>query len=87
MNSFRTKMPGVIVCFVIAVPAWLIGKLIPVIGGPVFSILFGMVITVFWTEKGVFAKGIKFTSKYILQTAVVLLGVGLNLGVILETGV
>lgn len=87
MNSIIAKIPGIIACFAIAVPAWLIGKIIPVIGGPVFSILFGMVLTLFWTEKGVFGKGIKFTSKYILQTAVVLLGFGLNLGVILETGV
>lgn len=87
MNSFIAKIPGIILCFAIAVPAWLIGRFIPVIGGPVFSILFGMVLTLFWTEKGVFGKGIKFTSKYILQTAVVLLGFGLNLGVILDTGV
>lgn len=86
MNSFRAKLPGVALSFVIAVPSWLLGKLIPVIGGPVFSILIGMLITVFWAEKGRFGKGIKFTSKYVLQIAVVLLGFGLNLGVILETG-
>lgn len=86
MNSFRAKLPGLALSFVIAVPSWLLGKLIPVIGGPVFSILIGMLITVFWAEKGRFGKGIKFTSKYVLQMAVVLLGFGLNLGVILETG-
>lgn len=86
MNSFRAKLPGVALSFVIAVPSWLLGKLIPVIGGPVFSILIGMLITVFWAEKGRFGKGIKFTSKYVLQIAVVLLGFGLNLGVVLETG-
>lgn len=87
MNSFKTKLPGLIVCLAIAIPAWLLGKFIPVVGGPVFSILLGMVITLFWTDKGRFGQGIKFTSKYILQMAVVLLGFGLNLGVILDTGV
>lgn len=87
MNSFKAKIPGIVLSFIIAVPSWLLGKFIPVIGGPVFSILIGMLITVFWTEKGHFGKGIKFTSKYVLQMAVVLLGFGLNLGVILETGV
>ena len=86
MNSFKTKLPGLIVCLAIAIPAWLLGKFIPVVGGPVFSILLGMVITLFWTDKGRFGQGIKFTSKYILQMAVVLLGFGLNLGVILDTG-
>lgn len=86
MNSFKTKLPGLIVCLAIAIPAWLLGKFVPVVGGPVFSILLGMVITLFWTDKGRFGQGIKFTSKYILQMAVVLLGFGLNLRVILDTG-
>ena len=50
------------------------------------SILFGMLIALFWSDKGKAASGIKWTSKIILQTAVVLLGFGLNLGVIFETG-
>ena len=50
------------------------------------SILFGMLIALFWSDKGKAAAGIKWTSKIILQTAVVLLGFGLNLGVIFETG-
>jgi len=76
----------ILVCFLIAIPSWLIGKAFPVIGGPVIAILAGMVITCFWTEKGTAESGIKWTSKIILQTAVVLLGFGMNLGVILQTG-
>ena len=45
-----------------------------------------MIITLFWKNKGVFEGGIKFTSKKILQWAVILLGFGLNLGVVLQTG-
>lgn len=86
MVSIRKKIPGVIVCLAIAVPAWLLGKAVPVIGGPVFGILIGMVIALFWENKGSKAEGIKWTSKFILQAAVVLLGFGMNLGVILQTG-
>lgn len=75
-----------LVCFLIAVPSWLLGKKFSIIGGPVIAILAGMVIALFWQNKGSAGKGIKFTSKYILQIAVVLLGFGLNLGVILQTG-
>ena len=74
MDSIRKKIPGVIVCLAIAVPAWLLGKAAPVIGGPVFGILIGMVIALFWENKGSKAEGIKWTSKFILQAAVVLLG-------------
>lgn len=70
----------------IAVPSWLLGKAFPVIGGPVIAILAGMLITLVWTNKGKAEPGIKWTSKIILQTAVVLLGFGMNLGVILQTG-
>ena len=40
----------------------------------------------FWNDKGKAEAGIKWTSKIVLQTAVVLLGFGMNLGVIFETG-
>lgn len=85
-SFFKTKGLGILVCFIIAVPSWLLGKTFPIIGGPVIAILAGMIIATFWNDKGKSAAGIKFTSKFILQTAVVLLGFGLNLNVILQTG-
>ena len=45
-----------------------------------------MVITLFIKDKSAFEAGVKFTSKKILQWAVILLGFGMNLTVILETG-
>jgi uncharacterized integral membrane protein (TIGR00698 family) len=78
--------PGLAVCFAIAIPAWLLGKVFPVVGGAVIAILAGMVITLLWNDKGVCDPGIHWTSKYILQAAVVLLGFGMDLGVILQTG-
>lgn len=86
MEFIRKNHIGILACFGIAGPAWLLGKAFPIIGGPVLSILFGMLIALFWSDKGKAAAGIKWTSKIILQTAVGLLGFGLNLGVIFETG-
>lgn len=86
MQSIKKKLPGTAVCLVIAVPSWLLGKLVPVIGGPVFSILIGMIIALIWTPGETFKPGIGFTSKKVLQSAVVLLGFGLNLSVVLQTG-
>ena len=82
----KKNLPGILVCLAIAVPSWYLGKLFPLIGGAVIAILAGMVITMFRADKGVAESGIKFTSKIILQAAVVLLGFGLNLNVILMTG-
>ena len=86
MQSIKKKLPGTAVCLAIAVPSWLLGKLVPVIGGPVFSILIGMIIALIWTPGETFKPGIGFTSKKVLQSAVVLLGFGLNLSVVLQTG-
>lgn len=85
MDFIKKNLSGILVCFIIAVPAWLLGKAFPVIGGPVIAILTGMLITLIWTDKGKAEAGIKWTSKIILQTAVVLLGFGMNLGVIMKT--
>ena len=86
MRSIEKKIPGIAVCLAIAIPSWLLGRLVPVIGGPVFSILIGMIIALFWTPGAACKTGVSFTSKKILQAAVVLLGFGLNLNVVLQTG-
>ena len=86
MNCMKKNGIGILVCLAIAVPSWLIGKRFPVIGGAVIAIIAGMIAAMFWTDKGKAEAGIKWTSKVILQTAVVLLGFGMNLGVIFQTG-
>ena len=45
MNFLKKNLNGILVCFVIAVPSWLLGKTFPVVGGPVIAILAGMLIT------------------------------------------
>lgn len=86
MRTLKQYLPGLLAVFIIAVPSWLLGKRFPVIGGPVVAILIGMVLTLFWKQKNTAEAGIKWTSRYILQAAVVLLGFGMDLGVILQTG-
>ena len=83
----KEKIKGLLLCMFIAVPAWLLGRKFAVVGGPVISILLGMVIGIFLKNRAPFEAGIKFTSKKILQWAVILLGFGMNLTVIGKTGV
>lgn len=86
MNWIQKNGMGLLVCLVIAVPSWLLGKTFPVIGGAVIAILIGMGLGMVWNDKGKATAGIRFTSKTVLQLAVVLLGFGMNLGVVLKTG-
>ena len=87
MNFTKKHGRGLLLCLFIAIPSWFLGKAFPIISGPVISILAGMVVTLTIKDKTTFEAGIKFTSKKILQWAVILLGFGLNINVILETGV
>jgi uncharacterized integral membrane protein (TIGR00698 family) len=86
MNFVKNNWKGIVLCLCIAIPSWFLGKQFPIIGGAVIAILAGMIVTLFVKNKSPFETGIKFTSKKILQWAVILLGFGLNLNVILQTG-
>ncbi|MEA4854111.1 MAG: YeiH family protein [Christensenella sp.] len=86
MRLMKTKWKGIILCLGISVPAFFLGHLLPVVGGPVFAILIGMVLALLIKNKTPMQQGINFTSKYILQLAVVLLGFGMNLSEILLMG-
>ncbi len=86
MKTLQKNYKGLLLCLAIAIPCWLLGKFFPVIGGAVFAIIAGMIITLFLKDKSTLQPGITFVSKKILQYAVILLGFGLNLSVILKTG-
>ncbi len=86
MAFFNDKGRGLLLCLAVAVPCWFLGKLVPVVGGPVFAILLGMLVAAFWTPAAAYKAGIGFVSKKVLQYAVILLGFGLNISVVLATG-
>ena len=88
IRDFAKTWKGVLFALVIAVPAWLLGKQFEVVGGPVFAILIGMALALLVpAEKGApLTNGVKFTSKKVLQWAVILLGFGLNLTQIAQVG-
>lgn len=86
MNKF---ILGILLCLAIAVPSWLIVMFVPaleVIGAPVIAIIAGMILSLIIKKKDAFTYGIAFTSKKILQYAVILLGFGLNLATIGKVG-
>lgn len=86
MNFLKKNGAGLLLCLIIAIPSWFLGQAVPVIGGPVFAILIGMILTLILTKKEPFTAGVNYTSKKILQAAVVFLGFGMNLTEILAKG-
>lgn len=95
MNFIKKNGIGIIVCAIIAGISTFLASLsignfsFEVIGAPVFSIIFGMIITAvlpkFATKENI-KSGITFTSKKILQWAVIILGFTLNIKTVLSVG-
>jgi uncharacterized integral membrane protein (TIGR00698 family) len=85
-QSFACTTPGVLVCVAIAAAATGLGIAVPLVGGPVFAILLGIVVGNLWRVPDGGRPGIAFCSKKILQLAIIVLGGGLSLLKVYETG-
>ncbi|WP_244834062.1 YeiH family protein [Clostridium sp. BJN0001] len=85
MDFIKKNYQGIALSFLIGLVAWFLGKQFSIIGGPVFGIILGLIIA-FIPRKEYFETGIKFTSKKILQYAIVLLGFSMNLYQIYRVG-
>ncbi len=84
---------GLAFTFLLSVPAYMLGKLFPVIGAPIFGIGIGILIAsiggdryTHLSEHFSLNAGIRYTSKKILQYAIVLLGFEMNLYRLVEVG-
>ncbi len=73
MNYWKERSWGLVLCFLIGILSHLLGKSFPIIGGAVFAILLGMIVGPYFSTREKFQPGIKYTSKKILQYAVILL--------------
>ena len=91
-NWFIKHLPGIAICVVLAVvamafqaveTAW-IGH--PVIEGLVIAILLGMLVRTLVPLDARFQPGISFSAKQVLEFAIVLLGVSINLPALLKAG-
>lgn len=86
MNFIKNNYKGLLLSILLAIPSSILGNKFPIIGGPVFAIILGIILGNLIKNKSPYSNGIRFTSKKILQYAVILLGFGMNLEVVMETG-
>ncbi|HFU3805364.1 TPA: YeiH family protein [Streptococcus suis] len=77
---------GVALCLVLALVGQWLGGVFPLVGGPVFALLIGMSLHSYVARENAFQPGLTFTSKKVLQYAVICLGFGLNLSAVLAVG-
>jgi uncharacterized integral membrane protein (TIGR00698 family) len=79
-------MPGLILAIVVALVALGLGRLMPLVGGPVFGIVLGILIRNLIAPGAQFTPGIQFAGKQILQWSIIALGFGLSLNQVAKTG-
>lgn len=82
------RVPGLLVVLALAAAAVPLGRLVPVIGGPVFGIVLGVLAGLLVPAlRGSWSRpGYEFASKTLLQLSIVVLGTGLSLQQVLRVG-
>lgn len=86
MNWFAKHNPGILLSFLVASIAYGFGLLFPLVGGAVFGILFGITLANIFTIPPKTIPGLNFTSKTVLLWAIIVLGSGLSLRQVYQTG-
>ncbi len=86
MIWIRKNTAGILFSLLLAIAATWLGTMFPIIGAPVFGIVLGIVISNFFGKPEWIKQGVKFTSKKILQYAIIFLGAGLSLNQVWKTG-
>lgn len=85
-ERLRSLAPGLVRTSAVALAAWLLAHVVPLLGAPVLAILLGLVVSLVRRPPPGAAAGIAFSSSVLLQLAIVLLGTGLGLGQLLRVG-
>lgn len=78
--------PGLLLSGTIALIAWQLGHWLPLVGGPVFGIVLGVLVRNTVAPPAACQPGIRFAGKKVLQWSIVALGLGLSLTQVAHTG-
>ena len=84
--TLKQRTPGLLLAIAIALLAVSLGRFAPIVGGPVFGIVLGVAVRNTFSPGALYAPGIQFASKKVLQWSIIALGFGLSLGQIGKTG-
>ncbi len=86
LQVVRAVGPGLLLAVAIAGVASALARALPLIGASVIAILIGIAVRQFARLPDAVAPGVRFASKRVLQTSIVLLGTGLSLAQVWTTG-
>lgn len=81
-----SRRAGLLLVLAIALPAFLLGRAWPLVGGAVIGIVAGLAFRQTVGVRPEHLPGMGFAGKQLLQAAIILLGFGLSLGQVAQTG-
>jgi uncharacterized integral membrane protein (TIGR00698 family) len=82
----RSLVPGLAWTSSVGIVAWLLARVVPLLGAPVLAILIGIGLGTARRPSPAAATGIAFSATRLLQVAIVLLGTSLGLGEVVRVG-
>jgi len=82
----RMRAPGLLLAVAIGLVAMVLGRYLPLIGGPVIGIVLGIIVRNLLAPGARYQPGIAFAGKYVLQWSIIALGFGLSLSQVAKTG-
>jgi len=80
------RVHGTVLCITIAAAATVLGRAVPLVGAPVFALVFGILIATISTPSIHLRDGIAFCAKTVLQVAIVVLGLTISIEHVRRTG-
>ena len=86
MSFLSKNWAGLLSCLIVSIISWILGSFLPVVGAPVFAIFIGMILHPFLNSYKQLDAGLTYSSKKLLQYAVILLGFGLNISQVFAVG-
>jgi uncharacterized integral membrane protein (TIGR00698 family) len=80
------RTPGLLLAVAIGLLAMLLGRHLPLVGGPVIGIVLGILVRNLLSPGQRYSPGIAYAGRYVLQWSIIALGFGLSLGQVARTG-
>ena len=80
-------LPGILCAAALAAVAFACARFVPLVGAPVFAIVFGVALRTLAPLPDALRPGLAFAARTVLQIAIVVSGLGLSLAVVVRTGV
>jgi uncharacterized integral membrane protein (TIGR00698 family) len=85
--TLRMRAPGLLLAVAIGLLALLLGRWLPLVGGPVIGIVLGILVRNLLSPGERYSAGIAFAGKKVLQWSIIALGFGLSLDQVAKTGI